>query len=328
MMHPQQRGFGYAPPAVAGQTPGGWTQGGPPMCAPHGQCYLTGPQHPAYGAYMVQAPCVGQHAGGPPWVGMAPLAGTGRLDGGSVLDQLLSTGTPSSRSPTPALHGGSGAVAAPCGGLAPSSAPQPPRPAAVGPAPAAAPQAGEPKDEAAVVNDPVLADWSAPSNEGSVGHPFLCSRPCLFVTSGSCASGNDCAFCHRSHPKRPLHLDKRNREMLDRMPDDARTALLLSLLQEKVAAIDTSPMSQKLFEAMAVACGSSPPAGFATEARPIKRRERTLQSALATMSLRPVLSILVRTTKTNIPQVNAAAEALWKHCRQAASAAEDGAPDE
>lgn len=91
------------------------------------------------------------------------------------------------------------------------------------------------EDEAAVVNDPVLADWSAPSNEGSVGHPFLCSRPCLFVTSGSCASGNDCAFCHRSHPKRPLHLDKRNREMLDRMPDDARTALLLSLLQEKAA---------------------------------------------------------------------------------------------
>jgi len=175
-----------------------------------------------------------------------------------------------------------------------------------------------PLQEDALSSDAVLADLSAPSNEGSKGHPFLCSRPCLFVTSGNCASGNSCAFCHRSHPKRPLHLDKRNREMLDRMPEDARTLLLLSLLQEKVEALDASPVSQKLFEALAVACGVALPG--LSEARPARRRDRTLQSALATMSLRPVLSILVRETTSNLPEVNSAAEALFNHCRQVANA--------
>merc|ERR1719424_1198448 len=55
------------------------------------------------------------------------------------------------------------------------------------------------------------------TNPGSVGHPDLCLRPCLYFAVGRCGNGQDCTFCHMAHPKRPLRLDKRHREMLKSM---------------------------------------------------------------------------------------------------------------
>ena len=34
---------------------------------------------------------------------------------------------------------------------------------------------------------------------GSMGHPHLCSRPCVRLHRGFCAQGHDCSFCHLAH---------------------------------------------------------------------------------------------------------------------------------
>mmetsp|Transcript_58480 Transcript_58480/g.169683 ORF Transcript_58480/g.169683 Transcript_58480/m.169683 type:complete len:175 (+) Transcript_58480:93-617(+) len=46
-----------------------------------------------------------------------------------------------------------------------------------------------------------VAGGRVPPNGGSIGHPVICSRPCLYYTLGECANGDACAFCHMPHPK-------------------------------------------------------------------------------------------------------------------------------
>mmetsp|Transcript_99828 Transcript_99828/g.291260 ORF Transcript_99828/g.291260 Transcript_99828/m.291260 type:complete len:877 (+) Transcript_99828:58-2688(+) len=77
-------------------------------------------------------------------------------------------------------------------------------------------------------NEPEQAE-----NPGSIGHPNLCPRACIYFTVGKCANGRDCGFCHMPHPKRPVRLDKRHREALKRMPFGELVALMLPMLKAK-----------------------------------------------------------------------------------------------
>eukprot|EP00927_Polykrikos_kofoidii_P084100 TRINITY_DN8779_c0_g1_i2.p1 TRINITY_DN8779_c0_g1~~TRINITY_DN8779_c0_g1_i2.p1 ORF type:complete len:828 (+),score=188.03 TRINITY_DN8779_c0_g1_i2:1195-3678(+) len=78
------------------------------------------------------------------------------------------------------------------------------------------------------------AKGAAPTNPGSVGHPHICRRPCLYFTSNICSNGDRCGFCHMPHPKRPVRLDKRQREALNRMPYDELLAMLVPVIKSKV----------------------------------------------------------------------------------------------
>jgi len=49
------------------------------------------------------------------------------------------------------------------------------------------------------------------SSFGSLGHPFLCRRPCIRFAKGSCDVGDACGYCHHSVHARFTHLDRRQR---------------------------------------------------------------------------------------------------------------------
>jgi len=70
-------------------------------------------------------------------------------------------------------------------------------------------------------------------NDGSVGHPDFCARPCLYFAFGTCSGGTECGFCHLAHDKYPLHLDKRNRLTLSRLSVAERMNLILPVLSER-----------------------------------------------------------------------------------------------
>lgn len=86
-------------------------------------------------------------------------------------------------------------------------------------------------------------------NRGSKGHPELCTRPCLYYTAGKCSNGIACEFCHLPHAKRPSHLDKNNRSMLQKMPFDAVITLVLPLVREKMQALKVSPATSRILDA-------------------------------------------------------------------------------
>lgn len=77
-------------------------------------------------------------------------------------------------------------------------------------------------------------------DNGSVGHPDFCSRPCIYFVAGTCSSGSACGFCHLAHDKYPLHLDKRNRLSLSRLSFAERMDLILPIISERIELLGLS----------------------------------------------------------------------------------------
>eukprot|EP00931_Biecheleriopsis_adriatica_P044697 TRINITY_DN2558_c2_g1_i1.p1 TRINITY_DN2558_c2_g1~~TRINITY_DN2558_c2_g1_i1.p1 ORF type:complete len:404 (+),score=53.80 TRINITY_DN2558_c2_g1_i1:1-1212(+) len=69
---------------------------------------------------------------------------------------------------------------------------------------------------------------------GSLGHPELCSRPCIFFPLGQCTKGSSCHYCHQEHASRSAHLDKRNRNVLQSLPVGGAVRLLLKALRNRL----------------------------------------------------------------------------------------------
>ncbi|CAJ1385023.1 unnamed protein product [Effrenium voratum] len=81
------------------------------------------------------------------------------------------------------------------------------------------------------------SDSATEVNPGSVGHPWLCKRPCVHVAAhrGICPHGSNCSYCHLSHPQRRSNFDKRQREFLRSLNDQETLTVLLPQLRVKAA---------------------------------------------------------------------------------------------
>lgn len=131
-----------------------------------------------------------------------------------------------------------------------------------------------------------------PTNPGSRGHPELCPRPCLYYPLGQCVNGNSCEFCHLPHPKRPVHLDKRHREVLKRMPFTSCAAVILPILRERCVALNLSPEIPHLLDTLEHTSSAGP--GFQSVPVASVRADRLLDSALRAMTFRSLLTTLHR----------------------------------
>jgi len=152
-------------------------------------------------------------------------------------------------------------------------------------------------------------------SRGSVGHPELCSRPCLYFAMGSCENGESCEYCHMAHSKRPVHLDKRHREMLRSMPPLEWAALVLPILQNKVEAVDDSLVTRAMLGDIAAHCGI--PVGSVSSCVP-KRCQRMLILSLGLMSLTSLLATVQRGSTQHSYQNGEAFDALLLHLRRLA----------
>mmetsp|Transcript_56601 Transcript_56601/g.132864 ORF Transcript_56601/g.132864 Transcript_56601/m.132864 type:complete len:218 (+) Transcript_56601:55-708(+) len=74
---------------------------------------------------------------------------------------------------------------------------------------------------------------SLASNPGSLGHPEVCRRPCIYFSVSSCTNGDQCGYCHMQHAQRPAHLDKRQRELMQTLNTGELMAVLLRHLRLK-----------------------------------------------------------------------------------------------
>mmetsp|Transcript_10411 Transcript_10411/g.18982 ORF Transcript_10411/g.18982 Transcript_10411/m.18982 type:complete len:251 (-) Transcript_10411:153-905(-) len=76
-----------------------------------------------------------------------------------------------------------------------------------------------------------LTQASSLPNPGSIGHPELCRRPCIYFAEGKCVNGDKCGYCHCPHGQRPAHLDRRHRELLRCLSSAERLSLVVPLLR-------------------------------------------------------------------------------------------------
>jgi len=130
-------------------------------------------------------------------------------------------------------------------------------------------------------------------NPGSVGHPELCSRACLYFPLGKCSNGVNCAFCHKEHSKRATHLDKRHREMIRSMDFAERFYFIYPILKSKLQALEAGSDVMETLEALCAMTPDKPPP---KAVQPVDRKRaketRTLQIALKFLSVRTLLTLL------------------------------------
>lgn len=184
-----------------------------------------------------------------------------------------------------------------------------------------------------------VAENQKPTNPGSIGHPELCPRPCLYFPTGQCANGARCNFCHMLHPKRPAHLDKRHRVMLKEMLFSECVTLMMPILRQKVHALQCDAEAIKLLDALEAAAfsgarspgapcqGSSGPGAFSGNSGGVSSSSiHALQTALRAMSMRSLLAMLHRAAVAEASVERAAIDCLMQHLRcQDRSVVADGA---
>lgn len=128
------------------------------------------------------------------------------------------------------------------------------------------------------------------NNPGTIGHPELCSRPCLYFVAGTCSNGDNCGFCHAPHSKRATHLDKRHREMVKTMTFNQRFLLIHGILQMKFEKLNVAREAIHVLAKLdALICK---PHEADPEAKQRTKQFRTLQVALKSQSVRSLLMLL------------------------------------
>lgn len=65
-------------------------------------------------------------------------------------------------------------------------------------------------------------------SKGSLGHPELCNRPCVF--KDCCENRDECAYCHLPHERSPK-MDKRQRLIVKSLSEEELVALVLHFIR-------------------------------------------------------------------------------------------------
>ncbi|CAE8630227.1 unnamed protein product [Polarella glacialis] len=140
-------------------------------------------------------------------------------------------------------------------------------------------------------------------NPGSMAHPELCRRPCIYFAAGSCANGSACGYCHLSHENRPSHLDRRHRDLLRNLSEAERLALLVPVLRCRAESTGLAAEAVEvlaLLEGKAAACAATsaasgaPAIRAATVATSLQFQLSKLSSALRKMPFSIVLGMALR----------------------------------
>ncbi|CAE6913725.1 hypothetical protein AK812_SmicGene12960 [Symbiodinium microadriaticum] len=138
--------------------------------------------------------------------------------------------------------------------------------------------------------DASVFDAPAP-NRGSLGHPTLCSRPCIyFVKQGQCPHGDACGFCHHHHSTTPKP-DKHQREWMSMMPRAQLLSLLAELLRERA---EQDGLQGAGFVVAVVAVRAGLPCVLQALSKRELRKLHQLRQVLGAMNFFTMLSLAAR----------------------------------
>ncbi|CAJ1338437.1 unnamed protein product [Effrenium voratum] len=100
------------------------------------------------------------------------------------------------------------------------------------------------------------ADAQAPSS-GSLGHPELCRRACIYLAAGECKSGSACNYCHMDHVEKAPKLDKGQRGIMQQLSRRELLALVLPYCRTK--AQELGSLADELLERLEEGAAECPP---------------------------------------------------------------------
>ena len=80
-------------------------------------------------------------------------------------------------------------------------------------------------------NESTVVPYEELASKGSLGHPDVCRRPCVYFKSGNCEHGSSCGFCHMEHSDRLPKLDKKQRELIRSFTKSEVLSIMLRYLR-------------------------------------------------------------------------------------------------
>ncbi|CAK0808404.1 unnamed protein product, partial [Prorocentrum cordatum] len=129
-------------------------------------------------------------------------------------------------------------------------------------------------------------------NAGSLGHPEMCVRPCLYFLRGQCTNSDACRFCHYQHPIRPVHLGRPHRKTLEAATAAECIGSALPIIERKLVTLNLSTDALKEYSSQQRA---GPDGAVVVAGSRVKPRElRTLERAFNALSMRSLLVVLQR----------------------------------
>eukprot|EP00440_Ansanella_granifera_P021600 gb/GFBE01023445.1/.p1 GENE.gb/GFBE01023445.1/~~gb/GFBE01023445.1/.p1 ORF type:complete len:257 (+),score=30.26 gb/GFBE01023445.1/:1-771(+) len=133
-------------------------------------------------------------------------------------------------------------------------------------------------------------------SHGSLGHPEVCNRPCLFIAQGVCVSGASCHYCHLPHEARSMHPDKRQREMLANLSLADVIRVVIQSMQSRAEAagmMDAVHEVMHIMEDWLVALSLQTAPGTVSD-KPRAQCMSKLNRVLSKMSLRAQVAVALR----------------------------------
>eukprot|EP00435_Cladocopium_sp_Y103_P073188 s528_g42.t1 len=152
---------------------------------------------------------------------------------------------------------------------------------------------------------PALPSTILPST-GSLGHPEVCRRPCIYFLAGHCANGNQCTYCHLAHVEKTPKLDKRQRTIMQGLSRRELLALVLHFCRLKAEQAGITYEAQEVLNLM-----EEEAAGAASLSASISERDvRNLHKTLARMNFSNLIGLVTHQSPSRAKQTPESAEKL------------------
>jgi len=150
-------------------------------------------------------------------------------------------------------------------------------------------------------------------NVGSMGHPEMCVRPCLYFLRGQCTNGGECRFCHYQHPTRAVHLGRQHRQTLEAATNAECFSIALPILERKMTTLNLATDTLKTHASQQCAGLDGDAVEAGSRVKP--REMRTLEKAFGALSMRSLLGVIHRKARGQGTREKALVEALLLELR-------------
>lgn len=123
---------------------------------------------------------------------------------------------------------------------------------------------------------------------GSLGHPEVCRRQCIYFLQGNCNNGDDCAYCHLPHPGKAPKLDKRQRQLMAALTRPELFALILHLTSVRAEEMGMLIEAQEVIAILESEAGATVPSMDDRETRALRKTlaRMSFSSLIGTVSCR------------------------------------------
>eukprot|EP00435_Cladocopium_sp_Y103_P031632 s1279_g8.t1 len=126
-----------------------------------------------------------------------------------------------------------------------------------------------------------------PVTPGSLGHPEVCRRQCIYFLQGHCSNGDACTYCHLPHTQRAPKLDKRQRTIMQALSHQEVLALMLHLCTAKAEEVGMLKEAHEVISILTVEANGVPlPSMSERETRALCKTLSRMQTARS-VSVRP-----------------------------------------